>query len=383
MTRVLPFVDLYAQYETIKDEIDQAIASVIRRSAFIRGEYVERFEEEFAAAVDADHCVSCANGTDALYIAMRALGIRPGDEVITTAHSWISTAESITQAGGSVVFCDTDRRTYTIDPLALEAKVTSRTVGIIPVHLFGQPADMEAIMAIADRHGLWVLEDCAQAHLAKYAGRHVGTFGVAGTFSFYPGKNLGAMGDAGAIVTRDAALARRMAMFARHGGLTKGEHECEGINSRLDGIQAAILSVKLKYLSEWTLRRQVLAQRYDALLSNLDSTGTPYRAPGREHVHHLYVIQHADRDALAAHLRNNGVSTVVNYRTALPFLPAYQRLGHHPHEFPRAYANQSRILSLPLYPELNEADIERVVDAIATFDAANVGVSPERLPDAA
>lgn len=383
MTRFLPFVDLYAQYETIKDEIDEAIASVIRRSAFIRGEYVERFEEEFAEVFDARHCVSCANGTDALYIAMRALGVEPGDEVITTAHSWISTAETITQAGGSVVFCDTDERTYTIDPRDLEAKVTPRTVGIIPVHLFGQPADMEKIMAIADRHGLWVLEDCSQAHLARYAGRQVGTFGVAGTFSFYPGKNLGAMGDAGAIVTQDAGLARRMAMVARHGGLTKGEHECEGINSRLDGMQAAILSIKLKYLPEWTTRRQMLAEHYDKLLVKLDSTERPYRVPGREHVHHLYVIQHADRDGLAAHLREKGVSTVVNYRTALPFLPAYQRLRHRPGDFPRAYANQSRILSLPLYPELGEEDIERVVDAIASFDAEATQRSQERCHDAA
>ena len=383
MTPVLPFVDLYAQYETIKDEIDDAIASVIRRSAFIRGEYVERFEQEFADLCDAEHCVSCANGTDALYIAMRALGVEPGDEVITTAHSWISTSETITQAGGSVVFCDTDERTYTIDARDLEAKVTPRTVGIIPVHLFGQPADMDAIMAIAERHGLWVLEDCSQAHLARYRNRQVGTFGVAGTFSFYPGKNLGAMGDAGAIVTRDAALARRMAVFARHGGLTKGDHECEGINSRLDGMQAAILRVKLKYLPDWTTRRQLLARHYDKLLGSLDSTERPYRAPGREHVHHLYVIQHAERDGLASHLHDNGVATVVNYRTALPFLPAYRRLMHRPGDFPRAYANQSRILSLPLFPELDEADIERVVEAIATFDAAASRRSRERLQDAA
>src|SRR5689334_5969992 len=191
----VPFADLHAQYLAIQGDIDSAIAAVIRQSAYIRGPFVDAFEREFAAAMQARQCVSCANGTDALYIAMHALGVRPGDEVITSAHSWIATSETITQAGGRVVFCDTDRDTFTIDPSQIEAKITPRTVGIIPVHLYGQPADMDAIMAIAARHKLWVLEDCAQAHLARYRGRRVGSFGVAGTFSFYPGKNLGAMGD--------------------------------------------------------------------------------------------------------------------------------------------------------------------------------------------
>lgn len=374
MNKLQPFIDLYAQYETIKDEIDAAIAAVIRKSAFIRGEYVEQFEQEFAEAVDADHCVSCASGTDALYIAMKALGLKPGDEVITTAHSWISTAETISQAGGQVVFCDTDANSYTISPADIQAKITPRTVGIIPVHLFGQPANMEAIMGLANRFGLWVVEDCAQAHLARYRGQKVGTFGVAGTFSFYPGKNLGAMGDAGAIVTQDATLARKMAIFARHGGLKKGEHECEGINSRLDGLQAAILSVKLKHLPAWTNQRRLLANEYDRLLQAVDSAKTPQREPDREHVHHLYVIQHMHRDGLAASLKAAGVSTIVNYRTALPFLPAYRRLDHHPEDFPNAYANQSKILSLPLYPEMRQSDVARVVNAIAEFG------SPKSLP---
>ena len=252
----VPFADLHAQYLGIKDALDAAIAEVIRTSAFIRGPFVQRFEEEFARVAGLRHCVSCANGTDSLYIAMRALGVQPGDEVIAPAHSWISTTETITQAGGQVVFCDTDPDTYTIDPTQIEAKITPRTVGIIPVHLFGQPADMDPVMHIARKRRLWVLEDCAQAHLARYKGRQVGTFGVAASFSFYPGKNLGAMGDAGAVLTDDADLARRMAMLARHGGLTKGDHQIEGINSRLDGLQAAVLGVKLPHLAGWTARRR-------------------------------------------------------------------------------------------------------------------------------
>ena len=256
---IVPFVDLHAQYLSIKTEIDEAIASVIRESAFIRGRFVTDFEQQFAKAVGVRHCVSCANGTDSLYILMQGLGIKPGDEVITTAHSWISTSGTITQAGGKVVFCDTDAETFTIDPAQIESKVTPRTVGIIPVHLYGQPADMDPILEIAKRRGLWVIEDCAQAHMAEYKGRKVGTMGVAASFSFYPVKNLGAMGDAGALVTNDGKLAEWCELYARHGG--KGEHKIEGINSRLDGLQAAILSVKLPHLGRWTEgRRRVAAQ---------------------------------------------------------------------------------------------------------------------------
>jgi dTDP-4-amino-4,6-dideoxygalactose transaminase len=255
MSTKVPFVGLYAQYQSIKKEIDFVISDVIHNSLFIRGPYVEKFEKMFADMMERRHCISCANGTDSLYIAMVALGVKPGDEVIAPAHSWISTTETITQAGGRVVFCDTDADTFTIDPKCIESKITPNTVGIIPVHLFGQAADMGAIMGIADKHNLWVLEDCAQAHLARFKGQLVGTFGHAASFSFYPSKNLGAMGDAGAIVTNDSALAEKMAMFARHGGLKKGEHNIEGINSRLDGLQAAILSVKLAHLPIWTAQR--------------------------------------------------------------------------------------------------------------------------------
>jgi dTDP-4-amino-4,6-dideoxygalactose transaminase len=363
----VPFADLYSQYTSIKEEIDSAIADVISASAFIRGPYVQTFEEQFAAAMQLEHCVSCANGTDSLYIALHGLGVRPGDEVIAPAHSWISTTETITQSGGTVVFCDTDAHTYTIDPAQIEARITPRTVGIIPVHLYGQPADMGAVMAIARKHNLWVIEDCAQAHLASWQGQQVGTFGNAASFSFYPGKNLGAMGDAGAICTNDRALAHRMQMFARHGGMTKGDHQIEGINSRLDGLQAAILSVKLPHLANWTRLRQERAASYEALLQDVEGLSLPATAPGRNHVFHLYVIQHERRDALAHHLNGLGIQTVISYPTALPFLPAYARFRHQPSDFPNAHRNQSRILSIPIFPELTRTQQEAVSKAIRSF----------------
>jgi dTDP-4-amino-4,6-dideoxygalactose transaminase len=360
----VPFVDLYAQYLTIQPEIDDAIASVIRESAYVRGRHVEAFETRWAELLGVEHCVSCANGTDALYIAMRGLGLKPGDEVITTAHSWISTSETITQAGGRVVFCDTDE-TFTIDPARIETLVTDRTVGIIPVHLYGQPADMDPIMTLARKRGLWVIEDCAQAHLANYHGRVVGTFGDAATFSFYPGKNLGAYGDAGCVVTNSAALADWMSLFARHGG--KGDHVMEGINSRLDGLQAAVLNVKMMHLQRWNQLRREAAGLYDQLLLGLPDVVTPGVAPDREHVYHLYVIRTGRRDALRAHLKAQGIDTVVNYPKALPFYPAYAYLGHRPDDFPVAYANQSRILSLPIYPEIGAEKVRHVAACVSAF----------------
>jgi dTDP-4-amino-4,6-dideoxygalactose transaminase len=354
----VPFVDLYAQYLGIKSEIDDAIASVVRESAFVRGRFVTEFEQQFAEAVGVKYCVSCANGTDAIYILMQGLGIRPGDEVITTAHSWISTSETITQAGGNVVFCDTDAETFTIDPAQIESKITPRTVGIIPVHLYGQPADMDPILAIAKRHGLWVIEDCAQAHMAEYKGRKVGTMGDAASFSFYPGKNLGAMGDAGALVTNDAKLAEWCELYARHGG--KGEHQIEGINSRLDGLQAAILSVKLPHLGRWTEGRRRVAAQYDALFASHAAVRRPTIARDRTHVYHLYVIRSENRDALQQHLNKSGISTMLNYSKALPYYPAYARLKHSPADFPNAFHNQSRILSIPIYPEMTEEMVREV-----------------------
>ncbi|MBR1174198.1 DegT/DnrJ/EryC1/StrS family aminotransferase [Bradyrhizobium sp. KB893862 SZCCT0404] len=363
----VPFADLHLQHQTVKREIDAAIAGVIADSAFIRGSYVDAFEREFAEAAEVKHCVSCANGTDALYLAMKALKVKPGDEVITTAHSWISTAAMITHAGASVVFCDTEAATFTIDPAAIEAAITPRTVGIIPVHLYGQPADMDAIMAIAAKHGLWVIEDCAQAHLARYNGQMVGTFGAAATYSFYPGKNLGAMGDAGAVVTNDGALAEHMTMLARHGGLVKHQHQIEGVNSRLDGLQAAILSAKLPHLAAWTEARQAAAKVYDAGLGQIEDVIVPAVAPRRSHVYHLYTIRHPRRDALAAHLKANGVQTAINYPVALPFLAAYQRLGYRTEQFPNAYRDQTQILSLPMFAEITRPQLDEVIDLVRKF----------------
>jgi dTDP-4-amino-4,6-dideoxygalactose transaminase len=361
----VPFVDLHAQYLSIKPEIDAAIADVIATSAYIRGPQVEAFERAWAREVGVKHCVSCANGTDALYIAMRGLGLKPEDEVITTAHSWISTTETITQAGGKVVFCDTDPETFTLDATQLESKVTPRTVGIIPVHLYGQACDMAAIMAFARKHKLWVIEDCAQAHCARFDGRQVGTFGHAATFSFYPGKNLGAYGDAGGIVTNDDVLADWMATYGRHGG--KGEHTMEGINSRMDGIQGAVLNVKLPHLQAWTTSRRRVAARYDELLQGVGDLVLPTIAAKRDHVYHLYVIRTNHRDALKTHLADAGISTVLNYPKALPFYPAYAYLQHKPADFPNAFANQSRILSLPIYPEMTEAMTRHVTESIKKF----------------
>lgn len=360
----ISFVDLHAQYLSIKPEIDEAIARVIANSSFVRGPEVEAFEAEYSRLMGAQHTVSCGNGTDALYIAMKALGLKPGDEVITTAQSWISTSETIGQHGAKPVFVDIDPVTSTIDVSKIAEKIGSRTVGIIPVHLYGQMADMPAIMAIAEKHGLWVIEDCAQAHLATIDGRKAGRFGHIATWSFYPGKNLGAMGDAGAITTDDAALARHMACFARHGGLAKGDHEMEGINSRLDGLQAAILNVKLPHLAGWTARRRAVAKRYDALLADIAGIVTPTEVAGREHVYHLYVIEADDRDGLAAALKERGIPTIVNYKRALPFLPCYAHLGHRSEDFPVAHRLQERILSLPIFAELTQEQIAEIAAAV-------------------
>jgi len=365
----IPFVDLHAQYLTIKNEIDDAIKSVIEKSAFIRGSYVSQFEEEFATAVGVKHCISCANGTDALYITMKGFDIKPGDEVITTSHSWISTSETITQAGGKVIFCDTDCDTFLIDPKDIENKITSRTVGIIPVHLYGQPADMDAILQLAKKYNLWVLEDCAQAHLAKYKGRMVGTMGTAATFSFYPGKNLGAMGDAGCIVTNDSKLASWCEIYARHGG--KGEHVIEGVNSRMDGLQAAILSVKLPHLPDWITARQNIAKSYSNELAGIGDILTPVTMNYCEHVYHLYVIKTKQRDELRQHLSDSGIETMLNYPKALPFYPAYSYLKHKEEDFPNALRNQDEILSLPIYPEITTESIDYIANTMYGYYNGN------------
>lgn len=361
----VPFNDLKQHHDSLQPVLNEALQRVIAQSAFVRGPEVDQFEKDFAELVGVKHCVSCANGTDALYIAMKALGIKAGDEVITTAHSWISTSETITQAGGVVVFCDTDSETFTIDPVDLARKITPRTKGIIPVHLYGQPADMDPIMARAREHNLWVIEDCAQAHLAEYKGRQVGTIGDVATYSFYPGKNLGAMGDAGGIVTNRDDLVEWMTRFARHGG--KGNHHIEGMNSRMDGFQGAVLRLKVPHLRRWTKSRQELAVGYSRGLKGVGDIELPQVAEGRSHVYHLYVIRTSRRDELREHLTASGISTVLNYPKALPFYPAYDYLGHQLADFPNAARHQDQILSLPIFPEMTEVQQQIVVNAIRQF----------------
>lgn len=365
----VPFVDLKAQYRSLKEEIDEAVRSVIERTAFIRGPFAEEFERAFAQKCGVKHCVSCANGTDAIYITLKAMGIGPGDEVITVANSWISTSETITQAGARPVFVDVEPDTYLIDAAKIEAKITPRTKAVIPVHLYGQMADVDAVGEVCRKRGLLLVEDCAQAHLASLRGRKAGTLGVAGTFSFYPGKNLGAYGDAGAIITDDDALAARALMFANHGSPRKHIHEMEGINSRMDGIQAAILSVKLNYIDRWNLARAGKADAYDRRFSGFERVVTPKRRADGTHIFHLYVIRVERRDELAEFLKKRGIETGIHYPTALPFLTAYAYLGHRPADFPVAFRNQGEILSLPMYPELREEQIDHVVGSIKEFYA--------------
>jgi len=363
----IKFLDLYKQYESIKDEIDFAIEKTILNSSFIRGEEINKFEREFASLIGSKNCISCGNGTDAIYIALKSLGISPGDEIIVPAHSWISTSETVTQAGGKVVFCDTDVDTFTIDPEEIQNKITKNTVGIIPVHLYGHAANMYEILEIAKKHKLWIIEDCAQAHLTKFDEKIVGNFGVASTFSFYPGKNLGAMGDAGAIITNDQSLATKMQMFSRHGGLIKGQHDIEGINSRMDGIQAAVLRVKMRYLEKWINSKREKAKIYNENLSCIDNITIPKVLDNVYHSWHLYVIKTEFRDQLAEYLKNQGISTQLNYPIALPFLKAYSYLNHLHSDFPNAFYNQSRILSLPIYPELSNDDIIYICEKVKEF----------------
>lgn len=362
----IPFVDLKAQYHAHRAEIDAAIRDVIESSSFIGGEFVTSFASAFARACDVKHCVTVANGTDAIYVTLKMLGIGSGDEVITVANSWISTSEAITQAGGRPVFVDVDQY-HNIDASRIEEKISGRTKAIIPVHLYGQPAAMDKIVEICERHRLLLVEDCAQAHFAALNGRKVGTFGRAATFSFYPGKNLGAYGDAGAIVTNDSALAQRMRMYANHGALVKHEHEMEGINSRLDSLQAAILAAKLPYVLDWNAARRRAAEKYCELLSGIDGVSLPQVMPGATHVFHLFVIRVRERNRLRDYLQEKGVQTAIHYPTALPLLKAYEYLGHESEDFPMAAKFQSEILSLPMYPEITNEQLAYVADTLREF----------------
>jgi len=367
----VPFVDLETQYERLRPDIDRAMQRVIDDTAFVRGPYVSDFEDAYADAYGVHHCISVANGTDAIYIVLRMLGIGPGDEVITVANSWISTSETIGQTGAKPIFVDIESDYFNIDVDQIEEKITDDTKAIIPVHLFGQPAEIDAVMEIADAHDLYVIEDTAQAHFAEYDGQRVGTYGIAGTFSFYPGKNLGAYGDAGAIVTDDDELARRCRMFSDHGASEKYDHEIEGINSRLDGLQAAVLSVKLPHIQGWNQARYKNAQRYTEGLQSVPGITPPPVRSNASHVFHLYVIRVDEgRDELQEFLGNRCISTSIHYPTALPFLKAYEHRGFQPSDFPIAHDYQDRILSLPMYPEMTEEMIEYVVSAVRDWAEA-------------
>lgn len=364
----IPFVDLKAQYKSLKLEIDTAIQHVLNDSAFIGGEYVLKFEELFEQEYGVDYFVPCANGTDALYIAMKMLDIGEGDEVITTASSWISTSETVTQTGADPIFIDVDQF-YTIDAAKIEEKITSRTKAIIPVHLYGQMADMEKIMSIARKYNLYVIEDCAQSHMSELKGLRAGLWGDIATFSFYPGKNLGAYGDAGGIITNNRDLAMRCRRFANHGALTKHNHEVEGINSRLDAIQAAILSVKLPYLNQWTQDRIRVGSRYIELLKEVPEITLPEIRPESLHSFHVFPIKIDDREKLKKALETQGIPTQIHYPKAMPFMLAYKRYNAKPQDFPNSYDLQEKELSLPIYPEMSDAMINYVCNKIIEYYA--------------
>ena len=363
----IPFVDLKTQYKSIQKSIDEAINNVIGETAFIGGKYVKQFEKDFAELYGVKHVISCANGTDSLYILMKMLGIGEGDEVITAANSWISSSETITQAGARPVFIDVHPNYFSMDEAKLEKAINANTKAVIVVHLQGQVCEMDIIETLCKKHNIHLIEDCAQAHFSEYKGKRVGTMGVAGSFSFYPGKNLGAYGDAGCIITNDDKLAERCRMYANHGALKKPHHVMEGINSRMDGLQASILSAKLPYILQWTEQRILHASLYNKHLAGIEEIVTPPVRPGTKHTFHLYVLRAQKRDALMNFLREKGIETSIHYPSALPNLPAYQYLGHTPSDFPVATLLQNEIISLPMYPELSEEMIQFVSENIRAF----------------
>lgn len=358
----IPFVDLKAQYESIKPEIDAAIQQVIDTTSFIGGGKITAFEKAFAEYVGIGHCIGCANGTDAIEIALTALGIGAGDEVIVPANSWISTSEAVNNVGAEPVFVDYVEKEYTIDPDLIEDAITDHTKAIIPVHLYGLPARMKEIKSIARKYDLKVIEDCAQAHGAAIDGKKVGSFGDVATFSFYPGKNLGAYGDAGAMVTNDEALAEKMKMLSNHGQLKKHDHRVIGRNSRLDTIQAAILLAKLPYLEEWIRSRSQIAKWYRDYLK--EEVSSPIVPKNYNHVYHLYVIRTKTRDALMRTFDDAGIGYAVHYPTPLPFVKAYLYQGKEYEDFPVAHKLSKEIISLPLYPEMTEEQVKEVCDIV-------------------
>jgi dTDP-4-amino-4,6-dideoxygalactose transaminase len=360
------FLDLGKQYEEIKTEIDGAIDEVIRESAFVAGPHVSRFERAFSDYQRAPHCVACANGTDAIEIALEALELPAGSEIIVPANTFIATSEAVTRSGHRVVFCDCDSEDYAISVASVRAKITPATKAVIAVHLYGQPCNMDELLEVAAEFDLDIIEDCAQAHGAEYKGRRVGTIGAIGTFSFYPGKNLGAYGDAGAIVTADATLATRARMIGNHGRIAKYDHEFEGRNSRMDGLQGAILSVKLAHLDRWLERRRIVAQRYHDGLHGVGDLVLPARRSWTRHVYHLYVVRTKSRDALQDFLKSRGIETGIHYSVALPKLAAYAYCGQTNADF---FANRAdrELLSLPIGEHMDTGDADEVIAACREY----------------
>jgi len=366
----IPFVDLKAQYLSIKDEIDSAIQKVLDSAQFIKGPQVEKFEKEFAEYAGAKYCVGVGNGTDALYLALRALGVGPGDEVITVPNTFIATTEAISLTGAKIVWCDIDYDTYLIDANKVENLITEKTKAILPVHLYGNVAELEPLRKIADKYNLYLISDAAQAHGAKYKGKDINYYSDVTTYSFYPGKNLGAYGDGGAVVTDDSNLAKKVRMIANHGREEKYIHKFEGINSRLDSLQAAILSVKLKHLDEWNAKRKIIARSYSRFLQKFEWIKTPTIRSYVDAVFHLYVIElkNGRRDELKKHLAEMGINTGIHYPVPLHKQPAYikflraknERLGY-------IEEITKRILSLPIYPEMNEEDLHYIFKAFRNF----------------
>ena len=359
MTRV-PFLDLHAQYLSIKRELDDAITEVIAETTFIRGPAVERFEVEFARYQEAKHCIGVGNGTDALEIALVGLDLPPDSEVIVPANSFIATSEAVTTAGLRVVFADVLPDTFNLDPGSVRSVITERTSAIIAVHLYGQPCALDEIGKLATEHDLTLIEDAAQAHGAEFRGRRVGGFGAVGTFSFYPGKNLGAFGDGGAIVTNREDLAVRCRMIANHGRVAKYDHQFEGRNSRLDGIQGAVLGVKLRYLDEWIDTRNEVAQTYFEGLSGIPGLRLPEVRPDVRHAFHLFVVRTVARDALRDHLASRGIETGIHYPIALPDLEAYRSLAARK-ACPVSKTQAGELLSLPIGEHLDCDQVSRVV----------------------
>ena len=363
----IPFLDLVRPHLALEEPLVAAFRRALRTAQFVGGPDVEGFEREFATYCEAQGCVGVNSGTDALRFAFIALGVRSSDEVIAPAHTFIATTEAITQAGGTVRFVDIDDRTMTIDPAAVRAAIGPRTVGIVPVHLYGQPADMDPLLELAKEHGLWVVEDAAQAHGGRYKGRRVGAIGRLGCFSFYPGKNLGSLGEGGAVTGAEPALLEAVRRLREHGQSSKYVHDTEGYNGRLHAIQAAFLRIKLAHLDEWNACRQRVAAWYRAALGGIPELVLPEVAPYAEHVYHLYVIRTPARDALREHLQKEGIGSGLHYPVPLHLQQAYAAQGHKKGSLPVTERAAAQCLSLPMFPEMSESQVGRVADAVRSF----------------